>query len=500
MLQFPVKILFMAFVLLGLGGAVCNSALTVLLPASETVLTIGAGLQFVGSFIISNFPLMIVITMVARRQDSSTPIYAAVMGYSVFLIASAFLSAQTYSSEFYHSVLGINVLMSEFNPLNETILYPFQTGIVAAVVVVWCARIAYRSTRYHSADGWLGYMDKDTMAVILTIIFCLVAGVVVTMLWPMMINIISVVMRKIASDITNPVNLFIYGVFDRLMSLFGLASISHNAFWFSNYGGSWMNQVGQNFFGDVNVWTAQQASLIVSNGAGRLITPYYLINFFEIPAVIIVTWGFYSNPNERKRYMSFMVIAIIVSIVFGTMLPFEIFLLITAPFILLIHLVTTGLLFGILQSIEVFIGHTYTGSVNYANPGNIIDLISYFNDTYTRGNLYMFLIVGGIVFVFYFLICYLYYNNLALDLINLGNRSIVDEFLKCIGGLGNVRNIHASTTKVTVKVINPSIVNLGRLHDAGVGKIVENKDGYSIYFGSDSVMIRKEVIKKIRGV
>jgi len=500
MLQFPAKVLFVAFILLGLGGAISNPAFVAVLPVNDTLLTISAGLQFVGSFIINNFPLMIVITMVARRQDSSTPIYAAVMGYIVFLVGSAFISSQTYSTEFYHSILGVNVALADFNPFNNVVIYPFQTGIFAAIAVVWCSRFAYRSTRFHSSDGWLGYMDKETLTVIFTMILCFAACILVTLLWPMMINLISFIMRRVASDITNPINLFIYGVFDRLMTLFGLSSISQKAFWFSTYGGSWINGAGHNFFGDVSVWTAQQASLIVSNGAGRLITPYYLINFFEIPAVAIVTWLSYTNPNERKRYISFLIISIIVSIIFGSMLPFELFLLITAPFLLLIHLVTTGLLFGILQSIGVFIGYTYNGTLNYANPGNIIDLIAYFNDTYTRGNLYLFLIVGAIVFIFYFLITYLYYNYLALDLINLGKRKIVDDFLESVGGVGNVRNIHASTTKVTVRVINPSIVNLVLLHENGVGKIIENKDGYNIFFGSDSIMIRKEVIKKIRGV
>ena len=499
MLQFPVKVLFVAFVLLGLGGGMANSALAAVLPATESTLVVSSILQYVGSFVIGNFPLLLVVSMVGRRKDSSAPIFAGVMGFIIFIIVSTFVANQTYSSEFYASILGISVDMKQFSANSDVILYPFQTGVISAIAVVWCTRMAYRNTRQHSMDGWMGYVDKDTMAVLLAMVFCFIAAIFVTMMWPIAINVIARVMRYIARDITSPIRLFIYGVFDRGMSILGLSSISRGAFWFGNYGGSWINSNGISYFGDVAVWTGQQAALIVSNGAGRLITPYYLINFFAIPAIAIVNWISFTDAKERRRYFFFMILVIVISVLFGSTLPFELYLLTTTPVILAIHLLTTGLLFGILQSLGVFIGYTYNGNPAFANPGNIFDLIAYFNDTYTRGNLYLFLIVGAVVFVFYFLVAYLYYNYLALDFLNFGKREIIDEFLASIGGLGNVRNIQAATTKVTVKVINPQIVDFNRLHAAGVGKIVENKDGYNIYFGSDSLMIRRAVIRKIRG-
>lgn len=499
MLQFPVKVLFIACVLMGFGEVLANPQIMTIITVNDTVLTISYGLRFAGSFIFANFPLLVVIKMVGRRHDSSTPIFAAILGYIVFLISCSFFAPQTYNNEFYASIIGIEVNMEEFNIVSDTMMYPFQTGLFAAIAVIWCTRFSYRNTRRHSSDGWLGYIDRDTLSVILTMILSIAAGFLLTMFWPLMINLIVNVMRFIAEDITNPINLFVYGIFDRVMALLNLSTISHNAFWFGSYGGSWISESGLNYYGDVGVWTAQQGAMIVSNGAGRLITPYYLINFFAVPAIAIVFWVLNTNPEERKRYFSFMIIAILVSIGFGSILPFEFFLLLTAPFLLVIHLVVSGLLFGILQNIGVFIGYTYNGSLTYANPGSVFNLLAYFNDTYTRGNLYLFLIVGVIVFIFYFLLAYLYYSYLALDFINLGKHTIIDQFLDSIGGLGNVRNLHAGPTKITVKVINPQIVDFNKLHETGVGKIIENRDGYNIYFGSDSIMIRRAVIKRIRG-
>lgn len=500
MMQYPIKILFIAFVFVGIGSLPHNSAITAIIPITQDwLLTIFYLLRYIGSFIITNFPLLIVIKMVGRRRDSSTPIFAAILGYLIFIIVTTFVAPQTLGSEFYTAILGIRVNLSEFSVFSSTTMYPFQMGVFAAILVVFVTRITYRISRKHSVSSVFGSIDKETYCIILTIIICFFVAFGMAYIWPYFISLIQFIMGEISKDITNPTNLFNYGIFERLMSLFGLNSISQNAFWFGSYGGSWMNSAGTNFIGDVSIWTAQQSQLIVSNGAGRLITPHYLLNMFAIPAVSLVIWLSHTNKKERFRYLGFMIISIIISILFGSLLPFELFLLISAPFLLLVHLLTTGLLYGVLQSIGVFVGYNHSGSVNYANPGGLFNLLPYFNDTYTRSNFYMFIIVGGILFVLYFLVSYLYFNFLALDFINFGRRDIVDKLIESFGGLGNLRNIHASYDKVTVTVINPNATYFKELMNSGVGKIVENKDGYNIYFGSDSLMIRKAVLKKLRG-
>ena len=63
-----------------------------------------------------------------------------------------------------------------------------------------------------------------------------------------------------ANDITNPINLLLYGMFERLSAITGLIDIPRQIFWFSDMGGSWMNSVGLKFSGDVAIWTVNSTT------------------------------------------------------------------------------------------------------------------------------------------------------------------------------------------------------------------------------------------------
>ncbi|MFV0255315.1 MAG: hypothetical protein ACK5G7_04235 [Erysipelotrichaceae bacterium] len=499
MLLFPIKILFVAVILQGIGNLAYNPIITsVFAFDNEIIVSIFMVLRYIGNFIITNFPLLILIKMVGRRQDSSTPIFAAVLGYIVFISTCSFVAYKGFSSEFYYSILGISVNMSDFVEGSKLILKPFQMGVIASIVMIYITRFSYRLTRKHN-NNFLAYMDRDTTCFILTMTLSVVGGILLSVVWPVVISLIESIMLSLAGDISNPINLFWYGIFDRVMSLLGLSSISQTAFWFGSYGGSWLDANGVNFLGDINIWTAQSSNLIVSAGAGRLITPYYILNFFAIPGVILVMWNIITKKEERRKLIPFVLIAISVSVLFGSLLPFELFLLVTAPVLFGIHLVCTGFLFAILQITEIFVGYTYIGSPAYAAPGGFFDWLPYFNDTVTKTNLLLFVAIGVATFAFYIFVTYIYFNYLALDVMNIKKRDVVNNLLLSVGGVGNIINIHSSYDKVTISVLNSKVVNFDILHDCGIGRIVENRDGFNIYFGSDSFMIRRELIKTIKG-
>ena len=69
-----------------------------------------------------------------------------------------------------------------------------------------------------------------------------------------------------------------------------------------------------------------------------------------------------------RRIRLFFLLAILVSLVTGTLLPLELYLLILTPLLFVFHLVVTGALFGIFQSMSVTLGFSYTGSTVTAMP------------------------------------------------------------------------------------------------------------------------------------
>jgi phosphotransferase system glucose/maltose/N-acetylglucosamine-specific IIC component len=115
MMQFPLKVLFFAGILLGIGEALANPTFAAMLALGEGALVLSAGLRYVGSFIFNNLPLLIALNMAGRRQDSFVPVISAALGYISFVIAGALTASQSFAAEFYISVLGININLREFS-------------------------------------------------------------------------------------------------------------------------------------------------------------------------------------------------------------------------------------------------------------------------------------------------------------------------------------------------------------------------------------------------
>jgi len=496
MMQFPLKVLFFAFILKGIGSTLLNPALAIYIPiANQNLIVVSELLRYSGAFIISNFPLLFLIKLLSRRYDSSVPIFAGIMGYIVIIATSTFFAPQTLGQEFYASILGISINLSELSILGSGNAYPLQMGVISVALVIFLTRKIYRFSRNRSTQGSLSFIDRDTYTIIMTMIVCYFAGFALTVIWPYIIRGIQYVMQTMADDITNPATLFSYGLFTRIMNMLGLSSITQKVFWFGAYGGSWMDQFGVNYLGDVGIWTVQTKLGIASLGAGRLISPYYILNFFAVPALVIASWTLFTNKIEKRKYLSFMVLAIVVSVMFGSLLPFELYLLVAAPFLLVVHLMITGLLFGVMSSMGIFIGYTYSGNIFYASPGNLPDFITIITQTKNTALLQKFMMLGLLTFVLYFMATQIYYRWLALDILKISHNDIVESFIKAVGGIENIKSIDASVNKLQVSINDNSLMNLSLLYDTGVSKIVENRDGYHIHFGSDSYMIRREVLK-----
>ena len=169
------------------------------------------------------------------------------------------------------------------------------------------------------------------------------------------------VINFIALDTTNPINLVIYGIFDRLLSVCNLGTIIKTPFWYGTSGGSWVSIAGANVTGDVNIWTSQIEIGQVANMSGRFITPYYVLNIFAIPAML---WAFFSMQTdrlERSKLFLFYLFTTIISLFCGTILPVELVLLTLCPLLFFFHIACTGLMYGIFQAMHVSLGFRYTG-------------------------------------------------------------------------------------------------------------------------------------------
>ncbi|MPM98217.1 PTS system glucoside-specific EIICBA component [bioreactor metagenome] len=288
---------------------------------------------------------------------------------------------------------------------------------------------------------------------------------------------------------------------DRVLSVFGLGSFIRQPFWYGSLGGSWINMVGESVVGDVSIWTTMVAQNLVPSTAGRFITPYYVLNMFAVPGLIWAVYSIYTDKMEKRRIRLFFILATLVSILMGTLLPLEIALILICPLLFVFHIMYTGMLFGLFQAAKVALGFSYTGNVTVALPGNLFEFLNFARNANYSHVIYTILIVGVASFLIYFLVTRIYFKYLALDLFNSGSsRRYVDTTIEAMGGTANIKMLHASINRLTIQVFDNSNLKLSMLSELGATRIVETRAGYSIDFGSGSTMIKRGIEKQLRAV
>jgi len=499
-IQFPLRVLYVSIIFMGIGGFLLNSNVTTLIPINNSIVILFAEImRYFGGIMIMYFPLLILIKALSKRYEDSVPVFIGIIGYIVFHVVTMFFASRSLTAATFYPFLGIQVNLSKISLAGTGMLYPLQTGIIAAVINIFITRFAYRRSRGVSGYGVLSFIDRDSWAAISTIIYSVIAAIVISFIWPFFMGSLTFVFRFIASDITNPINLFVYGIFDRLLSIANLSTLIRQPFWFGTFGGSWIDAFGNNYVGDVAIWTAQQAQGIFTQGFGRLITPYYVLNIFAIPAFLLGAYQTFTDKFEKRKYRLFLFIASALSILFGTLLPVELFMLIAAPLLFVFHILYTGILFALFEGFSVAIGYTFSGLEMMATPASIIDVLIYIRNPVVQRSVMTIASIGVFTFFVYLFMTTLYYRKIAIDIMNIGEKSKkISAVLDVFGGVSNLRMVHSTPNKLTILPFDKTKIEFSKANIPGVYRIVESKAGYSMYMGASSFILRTELIKKMK--
>lgn len=494
-LTFPIGVLIFAIFLLGASNLVTNPAFSYMIQIdNEYVSLLADSLLRIGQFIVVNFPLIFLIRLVTRRAGSATTIISAFAGYVAFVTFTMFFTRTDLPSTAYSTILGISAIGQ-----SQT-RYPIQTGIIATFFVALSTLSSYNASRRRSEYGFFSFINKDVYCVMRTALLSAIAGIIVALAWPYFIKGFSRVLTFISSDTTNPINLMLYGMLDRFMSVLNLGTLIRTPFWYNTSGGSWINMGGVSIAGDVNIWTEQFASSSLTGMTGRFITPYYVLNIFAMPGFL---WGLYflqTDRLERGRIRLYFVLVTIISMVTGCLLPLEITMLLLCPLLFFIHLAYTGILFGVFQAMHAYLGYQYTGtSTITALPGTLFELIQYAMNSVLTNDVIRVVVVGIITFVIYLLLTRLYFRHLAIDLFRTGDKDrAIQGTIEAVGGIDNVKLVHSSMNRLVISLFDPTKLDVQKLKDLGSVRIFETRAGYAISFGSSSTIIREGITKAMR--
>ena len=487
MFRFPIGVITFAIFLLGAGNIITNPAFgSIITIRNDFVLLIGEACVRLGTFLVVNFPLFLLLRSVTKRAGSATTILSALSGYVAYLTFTTLFTRSDLPSTAYSSILGISITSSIANLANTT-RYPLQTGLLPTFIISLVTLASYARTRYSSDYGFFSFINKDVMCVVRTVLFSSIVGVLVGYAWPYVLQVLQRMITFISTDTTNPINLILYGILDRFLCTLNLGTLIRSPFWYGTNGGSW-------------IWTGQLTSDALSGITGRFITPYYVINLFAIPGLI---WGIYSintDKLEKRRLLLYEIVLTVVSIFAGILLPMELTLFFLCPVLYIFHIFYSGILFGVFQAMHVFVGYNYTGtSTIIAMPGTLLEYLSYFSNASLTSSLLKILLVGVITFFIYFLFTRIYFKYLALDLFRVGDKErLIDGTISAVGGIENVKLVHSSMNRLIISLYNPTKLNITKLKKLGSIRVAETKAGYAISYGAASTMVRMGIDQKMK--
>ena len=493
-LQLPIKSLFVATGLIAVGSILGNPFINdIFLLDLPIIVTITRLLLFTGGLIFACFPYIVFVKLLYSRTQEKNIVVVGIIAYLMYLIMILFFGPTDLPDNMYISFIRLEI--------NDSIYRLVNTGVIGLIGVYFIVRKVYQKQMIARNANFTKVFDRDTIRLIRSLIYTTIYGLFIAWMIPYISKGIYSILNFVAADINNPMSLFAYSGFERILSLFGLQNIVRKEMWFGKLGGTWNSLENIGYMGDVNIWAAQLKDSVAVLGvgsAGRFTTVYYVLNIFAAPAYLAALATTVSDKPKFRRGLVTVFTGTVLSLLGGIWFPLEIIMLLTAPIIYIFHLFMVGFISAILLGISTTIGFSYLGIINAANPGNIIDLIGISRNSMINRQIMMMLLLGLIVFFIYFYVVRFYYTHMAIDILNIGIKDDeIKDFIERIGGLENIEKISSSPTKVIVKLYNEDSINPAGLHRQGVTKIVQTREGFILLYGSGSYMMQKEINKRL---
>lgn len=443
-------------------------------------------------FLLQLFPFVVLVSLVQRKLKHSGAVVASIISGIILYAMTLIIPLTQLSSQYTFPLFNLTL------PSPNFIGQPIQLGLAMTFIAYQIVKNSIRISKRNIPYGLIGFVDSDTWVILYTLLFSIGIGYGLTIGWPWFISAIEVIMRFIAQDITNPINIFLYSLLEHALIIVNLQSILHANFWFSSMGGSWINSTGTLFVGDINIWVEQFSLGIVPIGVGRFTSGWYIVNMFLVPSILWIMYFQFSNKFDTRRFRNMFILLTLVSIVIGFRIPFEIFLVLAAPLLYVFYVLLTSVVYAVVVALGVNIGPILNSGLNYPLPGKGVYTFIYLRNPQLSERVWLLFIIGSIAMLIMGVIAHLYYKYLAIDFITVGNKQkSVEQIEYVMGGLENIRMIHSSFSRIYILPYDKTKVDFERTSILNVSQVIENKNGYNLNFGAASNIIRRIIMRRL---
>ncbi len=489
-LMLPVAILPAAGILLALGNAFQNPALTDRIPAlkAEWFVLVAKVMEQSGDIIFGNLALLFAVGVaVGLAGGDGVAGLAAIVGFLIMNKTMSVFKAVTPDmigkDPSFANVVGIPTL---------------QTGVFGGIIVGILAAYCYKKYFNIELPSYLGFFAGKRFVPIATATFALLLGIVMCFIWPPVqagLNAFS--HNMVNANLT--LSAFIFGVIERALIPFGLHHIFYAPFWFEF--GEYTDKAGNIIRGDQKIFFAQLKDGVELT-AGTFMVGKFPFMMFGLPAAALAMYH-EARPENKTLAAGILGSAALTSFLTGITEPIEFSFLFVAPVLFGIHTIFAGLSFMTMQLLNVKIGMTFSGG--------LIDFLLF--GVLPNRTAWWWVPVVGLVFA----VIYYFGFRFAIRKWNLmtpGREVMADndeegaavdagelphEILAALGGKENISSLDACITRLRVQVKDQKEVNKARLKELGAAGVLEVGNNIQAIFGPKSDTLKSQIHDIMKG-
>ena len=457
-MMLPVSVLPVAGILLGVG-----SANFPWLPQIVSQIMAQSG-----GAIFSNLPLLFAIGVAIGLTDNDgVAALASTVGFAVFL-----------------ATMGVCAKLRGIETATNMGIPTIETGVFGGIIVGLIAASVYSRFYKVRLPDYLGFFAGKRSVPIITAFAVIVAGVILSFVWPPIGNAINV-FSNWAVHGQPALAFFIYGVVERALIPFGLHHVWNVPFFFQ--AGQFVDpSTGQTVRGEI-------ARFIAGDPTAGHMTGGYLFKMWGLPAAAAaITLA--ARPENRAKIGGIMMSAALTAFLTGITEPLEFAFLFVAPVLYVIHALLAGVAYVVCILLGIKHGFTFSHG--------LIDYVVLFPKSTNALWLFVLGPIWGVLYfgVFSFLIRKLNLPTPGREAVeeaavvhSAGGDEFALQIVRALGGRSNIVNLDACITRLRVKLKDSSKVSADKLKALGAAGVVMVGDGVQAIFGTRSDVLKTEI-------
>ncbi|MDE2367889.1 MAG: N-acetylglucosamine-specific PTS transporter subunit IIBC [Burkholderiales bacterium] len=347
-------------------------------------------------------------------------------------------------------------------------------GVLAGITAGITAGLLYNRYATIALPSYLAFFGGKRFVPIATGFAMLLAGVVLSVVWPPVQHAIDGVGHWLIG--AGATGLFIYGVLNRLLIVTGLHHILNSLVWFVF--GSFPDPAvaGKFATGDLNRFFAGDPT------AGGFMAGFFPVMMFGLPAACLAMYR-QSRPENRAAVGGVLLSMALTALLTGVTEPVEFAFMFLAPLLYVVHALLTGLSMALMHLLDVRLGFTFSAG-----------LFDYLLSVGKGHNGWLLLPVGAVYFGVYYGLFTFFIRK--FDLLTLGREETAPGqpamaaaaggaagserargYVAALGGAANLVAVDACTTRLRLQVADNAAVDAAALKALGVRGLIKPSAG-----------------------